>query len=112
HAAALVEPVGEHARDQPEVRHAVHDDSAEVGAAEVALHVAVVEVQRVVVEGGVAEGADRLAGHREARPLDRLPDLDGFEGVFHGRPQSGRMVWPRPAQITCPRWLKNTLSWT
>src|SRR5258708_7147825 len=30
----------------------------------------------------------------------------------HPRNQAGRMVQPRPEQITSPRWLKNTLSCT
>jgi len=54
-------PIGEHSGDQPEIVHAVHDDAAEIGLAEIALHVVVVEMQRVVGERGVAEQADRFA---------------------------------------------------
>ena len=59
--AGGIGPVGDHARDQPEIVHAVHDDAAEIGLAEIALHVVVVEMQRVVVERGIAEQADGFA---------------------------------------------------
>ena len=65
--AGGIGPVGDHARDQPEIVHAVHDDAAEIGLAEIALHVVVVEMQRVVVERGIAEQADGFARDREFR---------------------------------------------
>ena len=56
--AGRIGPIGQHARDQAEIVHAMHDDAAEIGLAETALHVVVVEMQRVVVERGVAEQPD------------------------------------------------------
>jgi hypothetical protein len=54
-------PIGDHSGDQPEIVHAVHDDAAKIGLAELSLHVFVVEMQRVVVERGIAEQADGFA---------------------------------------------------
>src|SRR5690606_11687058 len=120
HAALRVEPVGQHLGDDADVVHAVHDDAAELGLAEAALHVVVVQVQGVVVERGLAEVADGFAGRRERRAVDLLAGLEGFEcggghGIFLGYGpcgHMGRMVQPRPAQMTSSRWLKNTLSCT
>src|SRR3954468_9359826 len=109
--ASRVSPIGDHAGEQPKIVHAVHDNAAELRLAKAALHVVVVEVQRVVVERGFAEKPDRLAGHGEARPFDGLAGLQIFERR-HLSPHTGRMVQPRPEQITSPRWLKKTLSCT
>ena len=59
--AGRIGPVGDHSGNQPEIVHAVHDDAAEMGLAEIALHVVVVKMQRVVIERGIAEQADRFA---------------------------------------------------
>ena len=77
-APARIGPVGDHARDQPEIVHAVHDDAAEIGLAEIALHVVVVEMQRVVVERSVAKQPDGFAADRECRPLDGVAGAQGF----------------------------------
>ena len=37
-------PVGDHARNQPEIVHAVHDDAAEIGLAETALHLSLIHI--------------------------------------------------------------------
>src|SRR5215212_9125192 len=111
--ASGIGPVGQHARDQPEIVHAVHDDAAKVGLAEIALHVFVVEMQRVVVERGVAKQADGFAADREGGPIDRIAGIQGSNVVVMMlSPQAGRIVQPRPEQITSPFWLKNTLSCT
>jgi hypothetical protein len=59
----------------PKLFHAVHDDAAEIGLAEIALHIVVIEMQRVIVERGVAEQTDGFARHREFRPLDGVAGL-------------------------------------
>jgi len=46
---------------------------------EIALHVVVVEMQRVVVEQSVAEQADGFARHRECRPVDTVAGVETFE---------------------------------
>ena len=76
--AGRIGPVGQHARDQSEIVHAMHDDAAEIGLAEIALHVVVVEMQRVVVERSIAEQADRFACDGEFRAVD---DVAGGEIV-------------------------------
>src|SRR5450631_3557472 len=81
--AGGIGPVGDHPRDQPEIVHAVHDDAAETGLAEIALHVLVVEMQRVVVERGVAEQADGFAADREFRTVDRIAGPQIFERGAH-----------------------------
>ena len=65
--AGRIGPVGQHRDDEPEIVHAVHDDAAELGLAETALHVVVVQMQRVVIERAVAEHADGFAADREFR---------------------------------------------
>src|SRR3954463_12853374 len=82
--AGRIGPVGDHARDQPKIVHAVHDDAAEIGLAEIALHVVVVEMQRVVVERGIAKQADGFARHREFRPVDRIAGVEAFKCRRHG----------------------------
>src|SRR5450631_885446 len=81
--AGGIGPVGDHPRDQPEIVHAVHDDAAEIGLAEIALHILVVEMQRVVVERGVAEQADGFAADREFRTVDRIAYPQIFERGAH-----------------------------
>src|SRR5258706_11771167 len=114
--ARRIGPVGDHPRDQPEIVHAVHDNAAEIGLAEIAFHVIVVEMQWVVVERGVAEQADGFAADREFRALDGVAGGKTFERRCHDftslAHHCGRMVQPRPEQITSPCWLKNTLSCT
>src|SRR5450432_1245818 len=83
--AGGIGPVGDHPRDQPEIVHAVHDDAAETGLAEIALHVLVVEMQRVVVERGVAEQADGFAADRKFRTVDRIAGLQIFKRGAHDR---------------------------
>src|SRR5450631_3907373 len=82
--AGWIGPVGDHARDQPEIVHAVHDDAAEIGLAEIALHVVVVQMQRVVVERGVAKQTDGFAADREFRPLDGVAGAKAFKRRGHG----------------------------
>src|SRR6202012_1342948 len=73
----------------------------------------VVEMQRVVVERGVTEEADRLARNFEGRSIDRIAGGKVFKCRGHGAlAHCGRMVQPRPEQITSPCWLKKTLSCT
>src|ERR1700722_18592894 len=75
-------------------------------------------MQRVVVERSIAEQADGFARHRELRPVDGVSGVEAFECGGHDplpspfEFQLGRMVQPRPEQITSPRWLKKTLSCT
>src|SRR5579883_418488 len=76
-------PVGDHPRDQPEIVHAMHDDTAELRLAEAALHVVVVEMQRVVIERGIAEQADGFARHCELRPLDAVAGAQALECRGH-----------------------------
>src|SRR5690606_16357262 len=105
HAPARVKPVGQHLGDDAEVIHAVHDDSAEIGPAEIALHVLVVPMQRVVVERGFTKGADAFAGGRERRTFYPLARLQAVEsGAVHDGSQKGRMVQPRPEQMTSSCW--------
>src|SRR5690606_16576041 len=115
-AAAWDQPVGERAGEQGEVLHAMHDHAAEAGLAEARLlHPVRIEVQRVVVERGVAEGLNGLGGHGKRPAGDDGADLDRVEALlrgFHGvPPHCGRIVQPRPVQTTSPRWLVKTLSW-
>src|SRR3979490_408050 len=81
--AGRVGPVGNNPRDQPEIVHAVHDDAAEIGLAEIALHIIVVEMQRVVVERGVAEQPDGFAADRECRTVDGVAQAEAFECRCH-----------------------------
>src|SRR4029078_6748185 len=93
--------------------HTVHDDSPEIGLAERALHVIVVEMQRVVIERGIAKQPNGFAADRECGALDTVAGVETFERRGHGAlPYTGRIVQPRPEQITSPRWLKKTLSCT
>src|SRR5487761_2129759 len=96
--AARIGPIGHHPRDQPEIVHAMHDDAAETGFAETALHVIVVEMQRVVVERGVAEQADRFAADREFWPLDAVPGLEAFKRRRHDRVPLTRPDGPAAAR--------------
>ncbi|MGY4320153.1 hypothetical protein ACVWW1_009480 [Bradyrhizobium sp. JR3.5] len=64
---------------RPKIVHAMHDDAAEIGLAEVALHVVVVEMQRVVVERCIAEQADRFARDGESGAVDGIAGLESIE---------------------------------
>src|SRR5260370_1086495 len=83
--AGRIGPVGDHPRDQPEIVHAMHDDAAEIGLAEIALHVVVVEMQRVVVERGVAEQTDRFATDGKFRALDGVSGIQALKHRRHDR---------------------------
>src|ERR1700754_27226 len=69
-------------------------------------------MQRVVIERGIAEQPDRFAADREFRAIDGIAGLQVFECGHDHLLQIGRMVQPRPEQITSPCWLKKTLSCT
>src|SRR5450631_4034572 len=81
--AGWIGPVGGHGRDKPEIVHAVHDDAAEIGLAEIALHVVVVKMQRVVVERGIAKQPDGFAADRKFRPVDGIARRKVFECRCH-----------------------------
>src|SRR5690606_17806630 len=75
-------PVSHHFCDQTEVGHSVHDDAAEVRLAEIRLHVLIVPVQWVVVEGGLAEFPDGFPGGTERSAFNTLAFLKR-KLVFH-----------------------------
>src|SRR5258707_491692 len=81
--ARRIGPVGQHPRNQPKIVHTVHDDAAEMGLAETALHVVVVEMQRVVVERGIAKQPDRFARDRKFRSIDTVAGVQVFECGRH-----------------------------
>src|SRR5580658_10804712 len=110
--ALRMSPVGEHAGDEGEIRHAMHDDAAEIRLAEAAGHIRIIEMQRIVVERGVAEVADGLARDGKGRAVDDVARRQSVEDPGHWYAHIGRMVQPRPEQMTAPCWLKKTLSCT
>src|SRR5579885_2069060 len=90
-------PIGQHAREQPEIGHTMHDDAAELCLAETPLHVVVIEVERIVVERSVAEFPDALARYREFRPVDAIPRRQPIEKLAHLSSLSHRTDRPAAA---------------
>jgi hypothetical protein len=79
----------------------VHDDAAEIGLASATLAF-VVEMQRVVVERGIAEQPDGFAGNFRISARDGSPALRLSNVVVMLPPHIGRIVQPRPEQNTSP----------